>query len=171
MLLHTIRDRWLKVRGSVSSVDDLMSPAGAGGTPKTNWAARDMTKGKEIPLAGNGIKISAMGNTENKTCTMNVWLYGKHGPAEWVGSFTITVGSREVVEDPTTDETSSLLYIDTIVAVDQEWEPDRIRLEDADGNEGFAILKIADAEGSDVIKVEVAAIDADTEITFIFKYH
>lgn len=159
----------MKVRAAVASADSVMSPTGAGGRPKTNWAARDETKGRDIPLAANGLGISLMGNVEDAQVTTNIWIYSVEGTAEWVASVIWTVGSREVVEDPTTGETSSYLYADTAAFVDQEWPDDKIRLYDNDANEGLAQVKF-DAEGAAFIKIEIASIAGGLTVIPIFRY-
>ena len=133
-----------------------------------NWAARDETKGKAIPLAANGITLTVIGTTEDATVTVNIWLYSKNGPAEWVAGITFTVGAMDVVEDPTTGETSAYLYADTLTFDDQEWPNDKIRRYDYDGNDGLAQVKF-DGEGNEFLKVEISAISAGSAIP-IFRY-
>lgn len=167
--LYTVRNPWQKIRAAASAADSCMSPAGAGSTPKTNWSARDATKGVNITAAANGVIVGVMGNTDGKQVTLNYWVYPEYGPAEWVASIQWTIGKREVVEDPTLiGVTSAYLYADTAAFVDQEWPDDKIRLYDNDGNDGFTTCKF-DGEGNYFLKVEVAAIDADTIIIPIYR--
>jgi len=170
MLLHTIRDPWQKVRSAVSEADDCMTAAGAGGTPKKNWAARDTTKGTDIPLAANGIGLAMMGSTTDATVTVNIYQYAQFGPAEFVGAGTFTIGAMEVVEDPTdpAHAASSLFYADTFVWTDREWPEDKVGIIDGDGNDGLCVL-LWEAWNADFLKVEVSAISAGTA-TPIFKY-
>lgn len=161
--LYTVRNPWQKIRAAVSTADTVMHPTGAGGAPKTNWDARDGTKGVAITAAANGVVVGVIGNTDGKQVTINYWLYAEYGPAEWVASIQWTLGSREVVIDPTDNSDSTYVYADTAEFVDQEWDDDKIRLYDADGNEGLSVCKF-DSEGNYFIKSEIAAIDADTTI-------
>ncbi len=170
MLLHTIRDPWKKVRTAVSAADDCMTAAGAGGTPKKNWSARDITKGCVIPIAANGIGLAIMGSVEDATVTVNLYQYAQYGPAEFIGAGTFTIGAMEVVEDPTDPSLtpSSLLYADTFVWTDREWPADKVGLIDAGGDDGICEV-LWEAWNAYFLKVEIAAISAGTA-TPIFKY-
>ncbi len=170
MLLHTIRDPWKKVRTAVSEADDLMTAAGAGGTPKKNWNARDDTKGSVIPMAANGIALAIMGSVENATVTVNIWQYAQYGPAEYIGAGTFTIGAMEVVEDPTIPALppSSLLYADTFVWTDRGWPRDKVGLIDFEGDDGLCEV-LWEAWNAYFLKIEVSAISAGTA-TPIYKY-
>ena len=161
--LYSVRNPWQKIRAAVSTVDTVMHPTGAGGAPKTNWAARDGTKGIPITAAANGVMVGVIGNTDGKQVIINYWLYAEYGPAEWVASIQWTMGAREVVVDPTDNLTSSYVYAGTAIFIDQEWPNDKIRLYDDDGNDGLSICKF-DGEGNYFIKAEIAAIDEVTTV-------
>ena len=164
--IYSVRNPWQKIRSVASAADSLMHPTGLGGLPKTNWDARDGTKGIDITAATNGVIVGVMGDTDNAIIVINYWLYAEYGPAEWVTSITWTIGTREVVIDPTTRLDSSYLYADTAVFLDQEWPNDKIRLYDNDGNEGMAVCKF-DGEGNYFIKAEIASISAGNVIPIV----
>lgn len=167
---YTVRNPWKKVRDAVSSADDVMTAAGAGGTPKKNWSARDTTMGCTIPLGGIAIGLGLLGSVEDAEVVLNVYLYAQYGFAELVASATYTIGSMEIVEDPTNPSlpASSLLLADTIAFTDQNWPNDKVKLVDYEGDEGAALMWL-NASGLEFLKVEVASISAGTA-TPIFRH-
>jgi hypothetical protein len=148
-----------------------MTAAGAGGTPKKNWAARDTTKGVNVPLGANGIALAIMGDVENADVTVNIYIYAEKGPAEFVASGTYTIGSQEVVADPTLPDapTSTMLYADTFVYTDQGWPNSKIGLIDYEADEGITEV-VFDAMGAYFLKVEISAIDGGLTVIPMFKH-
>ena len=187
MIVHSVRDPWMKVRPEVSAVDSLMHGSGAGGAPKKNWAARDTVltalpvgnEGREIPLGATGISVGLMGrmttgDVEAKTCTVNIWLYQDRGPAEFVASGTYTFGIQEVVEDPTLNPTATVThnYADIVTITDQGWPLSKLAISPPDevGSDDIALM-IFSIYGSSWIKVEVSALsDAALRVIPIMKY-
>lgn len=171
MLVHTVQNPWMKVRTEVSSTDTLMTADGAGSTPRKCWTERDTTKGQNIPLGANGVKVALMGDDEDSDATITVWVYAERGPAEWVIGATFTIGAMEVVEDPTTNamEATTLNYADAITVVDQGWPNKLLNTIDAGGDDGIAQI-IFEACGARFIKVEVSALDSGLKVTPIFTY-
>ena len=187
MIVHSVRDPWMKVRPEVSEVDSLMTADGAGGTPKKNWAARDTVlttlpvgnEGREIPLGSTGLSIGLMGeltggDIDDETCVVNIWLYQQNGPAEFVASGTYTFGKQEVVEDPTLTPTVSVdyLYADTVVLTDQGWPRGKLAISPPDevGSEDIALITFS-IYGALWIKVEVSALsDPGMKVVPIMKY-
>lgn len=172
-VLHTIRDPWIKIRDAVADTDTSMTADGAGGSPTKEWASRDTSMGCTVPLAGNGLGVSVMGDVENAQCTLNIYVYKQNGPARFVASVTFTIGGQLCVEDPTTgaQEVSALMYADTIALVDRAWPPDYFELVPDDGGANDEIAGVIfDGRGGHFLKVEVAALDEGLTVTPILEY-
>lgn len=182
MILHAPRGPWMRIRADfVMAVDDLMTAAGAGGTPLKNWTARP-GEGytKEIPLGAGGIfvsllmdKSSAWEGTPDEFATVNIYVRQEKGPAEYVISGTFTAGGQLVVEDPTisTSPAVDYRYPETFVETDRGWPEGKYAISPPDGVGTDDIAGVYFAVfGFSYIEVEVAALDTDVSVVPIFRY-
>lgn len=166
MLIHTIRDSFIKIRGAVTSADSLM------GNSDKDWASRSTTIGVPVPLGANGISVILMGDVENAQATLNAYRYKQNGPALWVAGVTYDIGAQEVgAVDPTgTDlDVSSMKYADTLIFVDQGLPASKCWRQDYEANDGVSELCF-DGQGTAYIVIEVSAIDDGLTVIPVFSY-
>jgi len=173
MITHTIQNQWLKIRSAVSDTDTAMTADGAGGSPTKEWGSRSTTKGIIIPMAGNGIGITLMGDVEDAEATISLYVYQERGPARFVCGATFTIGAQQVIEDPTspTSGESSLLYADAVAITDQAWPQNYFNYLPEDGVGADEIAEIQfDCQGTKFILIEVSALDEGLTVTPIMRY-
>lgn len=182
MITHSPRHPWQRIREAfVTSVDDLMTAAGAGGTPTKDWDSRPKEGyTKDIPLGAQGVfvslmmdKSSAWEGTPDEFATVNIYVRQEKGPAEFVVSGTFTAGLQLVVKDPTLDTSPDVdyRYPETFAITDQGHPEGKLTISPPDGVGSddiggvyFAIF------GAGYIEVEIAALDTDVSVVPIMKY-
>jgi len=142
----------------------------ATGTTPTTWTNSSVVEehGTErfrlIPPNWVNLYLAFMGSHASEpndgTASVYIYMYKKHGPAQYVGDYNLVVGDMDVVRYPYApyDGVSLKNWVNTITLVAEQWiqTPDII----ASGtNEGVAMLRIP-TFGFYGILVEVDAVSA-----------
>lgn len=169
MLIHYIRDQWLKVRDKVAADD-----TGTIGVNNADWANRPVARGCRIPQGANKVVLALIGDhasdPDGLTVDLTVWGYAKEGPAHYLHSATWTIGNTKVVREPFYKGVVSAIekYADTISAETERWLENAVAVNS--GNNQIAMLVI-DVRFLDFLAVEVTSLDEGLSVIPIVNYY
>lgn len=144
------------------------SGAASVATP-TTWANSSVLeewgteRGRLIPCNAENVFLAFMAahasDPNNGTASINIYLYRRNGPAQFVGDYDLICGDLDVVRYPYPPYEGILKknYIDTITKVSSQWisDPEII----SGGADGIAMIRIP-THGYEWILVEVDAVSS-----------
>jgi hypothetical protein len=113
---------WKVLRASVAAADST----GLLTTTNSNWHARPEARGKAIPQGAQALLITFIGDhasdPEDGTATVKLTAYRSGGPAQVVGTYTVTIGGQKVVTNPVTNVAEATAkYAETIAETSTYW--------------------------------------------------